>query len=295
MKIDHLQKKIENKSVLKDISFELGVGEIIGLIGRNGEGKTTLFRTIANHYIKDGGDIYIDNQNIEEHLVKKEKIFYLDTQYTFFNNMKPIKIGEYYHLFYSEFDFERYQALIETYRLPAQTPFKRYSKGMQGLLRIILAICSNCPYILLDEPFDGLDIIVKKQVIRLVLDEISDQTRSVIISSHNLQELDYLIDRALILKNGEIIQDYKLDDARETIKKIQMLFSDHSLPELIKNNSTIIQIRGKVVVGIFENLTEELLAQINELNPLLFEELPISLEDLFTVNLTHEFDYDLKG
>lgn len=284
---------IDEKQVLKDISFELNKGEILGVIGRNGVGKTTLFRTIMNHYIPSKGIVEIDRCNIFEERNNYQNIFYLDEQSNPINNLSPIKVSRYYQELYPDFDLDKFNKLLEKHHLPKKKSYRQFSKGMQGLFRIILGICSNADYLILDEPFDGLDVLVKKQVIRLLLNEVSLSNRGLLISSHNLIELENLLDKALILKDGEIVNEYRLEDARVSMKKVQMVFSNKKLPQLITDHATIISVRGRVVVGLFNEITPELDAQINELNPILFEELPITLEDLFTSNLTEESDYQL--
>ena len=164
---------------------------------------------------------------------------------------------------------------------------------MQGLFNIILGICSNAEFLILDEPFDGLDIIVKKQVLRLLLNEVGLSNRGILVSSHNLVELETLLDRALILKDGEIVNEYNLEEVRVSMKKMQMVFSNKNIPNIIKENATILSVRGRVVIGLFKELTPELEEQIHDLQPVLFEELPITLEDLFSSNLTNESDFQL--
>jgi ABC-2 type transport system ATP-binding protein len=162
------------------------------------------------------------------------------------------------------------------------------SKGMQGLFQMILAISSNAKYLLLDEPFDGLDVIVRKKVIRLLLENLSEGRRTALIASHNLNELENIIDRALLLKGSTLSRDYRLEDLREHAKKIQMVFKTKKVPEIIKQNSKALDFQGRVVTALFENFTVELESQIKDLEPLVFEELPLTLEDLFEANLSQE-------
>ncbi|MFW7432520.1 ABC transporter ATP-binding protein [Vagococcus carniphilus] len=164
---------------------------------------------------------------------------------------------------------------------------------MQGLFNIILGISSNAQVLILDEPFDGLDVIVKKQVMKLLLNEISLAQKSLLISSHNLIELETLLDRALILKNGKIVNEYHLEEVKGSMKKVQMVFKDKRIPEVIKKNAEILSVQGRVVVGLFKEITPVLKEEINRIEPVLFEEIPITLEDLFSANLTDEQDFQL--
>lgn len=153
------------------------------------------------------------------------------------------------------------------------------------MFQIILAVCSNAQYLLLDEPFDGLDIIVKKEVIGLLMSHLSENSCTALIASHNLLELENLIDRVLLLKDQSIIKDYRLEDMRETAKKLQLVFKTKKVPMVIKENSKMLDFQGRVVTVVFENFTAELETAIKEFDPLVYEELPLTLEDLFEANL----------
>lgn len=293
MKIENLTKKIAEQTILEDISIELQPGEIVGLIGRNGSGKTTMFRTIAGHYLLDGGTITIDGQDIQANIQLQKQIFFIDEKVNFLPYYNLTKLGRFYQNIYPNFDFDHFIDLIQKQQLPLNKSYRSLSKGMQGLFNMILALCSNAEYLLLDEPFDGLDVIIRKNVIRLLLEDMGASQRSVMISSHNLNELENLIDRALLLKNQRIVQDYHLEDMRANARKIQMVFSQKGVPAIVKENSKVLNIQGRVVIAVFENYSEELEAKIKAFEPVLYEELPLSLEDLFEANLSHEADYQL--
>ena len=284
--IKGLSEKIGDKDILKDINISLVLGEIVGLIGRNGVGKTTLFRSIAGQYIPDAGDILIDDQWVKEDLTLKEKLFYLDTQNNFFDSYTIDKIADFYELAYQTFDREKYNNWVIEYDLPRQTKYRQFSKGMQGLFNIVLAFSTGAPYVILDEPLDGLDVIVRKQVFQIIIDAVSEDQRGVLISSHNLEELDRLIDRAIVLKGSHIVSDYRLEDTRSEARKVQLVFKSKEIPTFVKENSRAISIQGRVVVVLFEHYSAELEAQIQAEDPALFEELPLTLEDLFRASIS---------
>ena len=296
MKIENLEKRIDQKVILKDINLTFNKGEITGLIGRNGSGKTSFFRLIAGHYELDKGSILINQKDIQRNKLLKQKIFYIDEQYNFLSSYTLNKLLVFYQNAYTGFNEEKYLALTKKHNLNPRFKYRSMSKGMQGLYKMILAICSNADYLLLDEPLDGLDIIVKKNVLRILLDDVSENSRSIIISSHNLNELESIIDRALILKNNQIQFDYHLEALRENARKIQMVFKTKKVPQLVKENSKLLHFQGRVVTAIFENYTDELKVLIQAEQPILFEELPLTLEDVFEVNLANkETNYSLQG
>uniref|UniRef100_UPI00403F7AAE ATP-binding cassette domain-containing protein n=1 Tax=Candidatus Enterococcus willemsii TaxID=1857215 RepID=UPI00403F7AAE len=288
MKLCHVTKKIDKQTILEDINFELATNEIVGLIGRNGSGKTTLFRTISGQYYTDGGEITITHDNLEINPHDRQEIFYIDEKENFLSHYSLKKINQFYRTAYPRFDQDLFLQLIQEHQLSLNLNYKRMSKGMQGLFQMILAIASNATYLLLDEPFDGLDVIVRKKVIGLLLENLSDTKRTALIASHNLNELEHIIDRALILKGNTITQDYHLEELREHAKKIQMVFKTKKVPDIIKQNSKALNFQGRVVTALFERFTPELEKEIKELDPILFEELPLTLEDLFEANLSQE-------
>lgn len=293
MRVVGLKKQLNQKTILDDISFELKLGEITGLIGRNGSGKTTLFRTITNLYIKDQGDIFINQQSIYSNPSLKENIFYLDERFHFLSNQTPKKIALYYQEFYSSFDQEKYLSLLKKYDLDLELKINQQSKGNQALFKMILAFSSQAKYYLFDEPFDGLDVIIKKKVISLLLHEVSYNHCAIVISSHNLLELEDLIDHAIILHEGQINKDFDLEHIKRVTKKFQMVFQKKEVPAIIRNNCHIIQVHGRVLIGVFEKMTDELYEEILTLDPVLFEEVPLTLEDIFSSHFTRESDYQL--
>ena len=285
MKVMKLSKMIEGKQILNDIHFELKANEIVGLIGRNGSGKTTLFRTLTGQYLPDKGEIELDGISLLTATQSKSELFYIDEAENFLAPYTLKTINQFYRTAYPNFNQDLFLTLTGSHQLPLHVNYHGLSKGMQGLFNMILAISSNARFLLLDEPFDGLDVIVRKEVIGLLLEHISDNQRTALIASHNLNELENLADRVLLLKNQTIIKDYRLEEMRESAKKIQMVFKTKKIPSLVKEHSRLLTIQGRVITAIFEDFNQDLANKIQTLQPVLFEELPLSLEDLFEANL----------
>lgn len=288
MKVQNLSKIIDQKEILRDIQFELTIGEIVGLVGRNGSGKTTLFRTMNSHYLADSGEIILQGTNLLEDPQYKNELFFIDEKENFFNPYSLKKIAALYQLSYPKFDLDFFTKLIHVYQLPLNRSYQRLSKGMQKLFLLILAMSSKATYIFLDEPFDGLDVLVKKQMIELLLDAVGNQPISILISSHQLNELEPIIDRVMLLSQHTITQDYQLEALREHARKLQLVFKGKEIPEIVKQNSKAISIQGRVIVALFENYSDELAEKIKALAPLVMEELPIQLTDVFEANLRNE-------
>ena len=288
MNIQKLKKKIDEVTILEDISFSLNPNELVGLIGKNGSGKTTLFRTISGQYILDEGEILIGDQSLANVTQLKESIFYIDEKENFLTYYSIEKINKFYRLAYPKFDQSLYLELMHDNKLTITKPYRQMSKGIQGLYKIILAISSNAEFLLLDEPFDGLDVSIRKNAIGLLLEHISNSNRTAIIASHNLNELQDVIDRALLIKDKKIQKDYPLERIREKSRKIQLVFRSKQIPPVIKQHSKLISRQGRVLVTFFENYDDDIKKRILQLDPLLFEELPLTLEDLFEMNLRQE-------
>lgn len=285
MIVKQLTKTIDHRSVLKDIEFELSESEIVGLVGRNGSGKTTLLRVLAGQYLPDTGDITIDQKSVIQHPIVKQEIFFIDEKENFLRTYSLQKIAKFYQIAYPKFNQLLFSDLVKKHEFSLKQNYRQLSKGQQALFQIILAVCSNARYLLLDEPFDGLDVIVKKEVIGLLMEHLGEHSRTALISSHNLTELENLVDRVLLLKNQSIIKDYRLEEMRENAKKLQLVFKTKKVPSVVKENSKMLDFQGRVVTVVFEHFSEELEAAIKEFDPLVYEELPLSLEDLFEANL----------
>lgn len=289
MKVNNLQKTIDGQEILEEINFSLNPQEIVGLVGRNGSGKTTLFRTLAGHYLLDGGEVTIAGMDLAKAVEQKTQLFYIDELDNFLKYYSLKKINEFYRLAYPKFDQDRYLALLKENEFHQRMSYRRLSKGMQGLYQMILAISSEANYLLLDEPFDGLDVIVRKKVIALLLDHLATHENcSIMIASHNLVELEGIIDRVLLLKGKSIVKDYSLEQMREHARKLQLVFRRKGVPAFVKEQAKLLSIQGRVVTVIFEEYTPELADQLKALEPVVMEELPLSLEDLFEANLRQE-------
>lgn len=293
MHVKQLTKKMNKKTVFSNLSFSLKRGEIVGLIGRNGTGKTTLFRTISQMYQADQGEVTLAGENSATNGHARSKVFFLDEQMKYFKKYRLQEIGEDYAAFYEHFDFEVYRNLVQEYGFKDQDLYGTCSKGRQRLIDFILAIASNADYILLDEPFDGLDLLIRKQVIQLLLEHVTNQQVGILIASHNIQELETLIERVLFLKNGKIVEDQYLNLGSTTTKKFQFVFQQSKVPALLKERGRILAVQGRVIVCLFHDVTPELMASIEAHQPVLFEELPVRLEDLYLQHFVKEKDYQL--
>lgn len=285
--VTRLDKRIDGKQILRQVGFQLQAGEIVGLVGRNGAGKTTLFQTLTHQYIADGGEVLMDDQDTVQHPELRAQMVFIDGQNLFFGHYALARLADFYQQAYPQFDAARYTSLLREYKLSANNTFGELSKGYRALVCIFLAMASGAPYVLLDEPFDGLDAIVREQIVKLVISEVAEHQTSFLIASHNLEELDGLADRVLFLKGGTITHDYKLEELRRQAVKLQLVFPVGQVPDIVQSAGKIIATQGRVLTVVFANYTPEVAAAVSAGQPVLQEELPLNLVDLFKAEYIH--------
>lgn len=204
MKIRNLTKKMDDNLVLKDVSFDLKAGEITALIGRNGVGKTTLFSTMTGIYLPDEGDVFLDEESIFKHPEVKQQLFFLEDNMNHFNTYSVQTVVKIYRQIYPTFDEAFFSELMQRFELPMKAKLMSFSKGRKALFFIILAFSINVRFLLLDEPMDGLDIIIKKQILAIIKDTVKKRGTSVVIASHRLEELEAIADRVIVLKGASV-------------------------------------------------------------------------------------------
>lgn len=292
MKIRNLTKKMDDNLVLKDVSFDLKAGEITALIGRNGVGKTTLFSTMTGIYLPDEGDVFLDEESIFKHPEVKQKLFFLEDNMNHFNTYSVQTVVKIYRQIYPTFDEAFFSELMQRFELPMKAKLMSFSKGRKALFFIILAFSINVRFLLLDEPMDGLDIIIKKQILAIIKDTVKKRGTSVVIASHRLEELEAIADRVIVLKGASVEFDYYLEDMRTDAVKIQVAFKTKKIPDFVKNNAQLLYRNGRIYTLLVTKNASSFLAELRLEEPVLLEEMSISIEDIFTVHLANDkIDY----
>lgn len=292
MKIRNLTKKMDDNLVLKDVSFDLKAGEITALIGRNGVGKTTLFSTMTGIYLPDEGDVFLDEESIFKHPEVKQQLFFLEDNMNHFNTYSVQTVVKIYRQIYPTFDEAFFSELMQRFELPMKAKLISFSKGRKALFFIILAFSINVRFLLLDEPMDGLDIIIKKQILAIIKDTVKKRGTSVVIASHRLDELEAIADRVIVLKGASVEFDYYLEDMRTDAVKIQVAFKTKKIPDFVKNNAQLLYRNGRIYTLLVTKNASSFLAELRLEEPVLLEEMSISIEDIFTVHLANDkIDY----
>ncbi|MBU9714785.1 ABC transporter ATP-binding protein [Evansella tamaricis] len=287
MKIKHISKRVHQNQILSDIDFEVKTGSIVGIVGRNGAGKTTLLRTMVGILNPTKGDVLIKNESIFSNPKLKENIIFVPDSSEALKNYSTKEMLNLYKGIYSRFDEEYFHELMDRFSLPEVKKIGNLSKGMKALFSLVVAFSTRAKYILLDEPTDGLDVIVKKRILKILVEEVAINDVSVIISSHRLDELEFMANDIVIIKDGKVEKHYELDSMKLNYLKAQVVFKEY-MPEDLKNHITVINQTGRVYTIVFEKKRDELRSLIETFQPILYEELPISLEDIFIATLGGE-------
>lgn len=281
LKIHQLSKKLDDTEILKNITFDIEKGTITGLIGRNGAGKTTLLRTIAGILSPDEGAIFIDNKDILIEANIRRQIAYMSDTTNFIKQFNVKELITIYENAYPNFEREKFLDALNKYKLPHGS-LRKYSKGMKTLLYLLLTFSTGANYVILDEPTNGLDPVVKRAVLQLIIEYASTNSVGVLISSHHLVELEKIIDQYLFLKEGTIDTVSTMEESTNKHFKCQVAF-ENGLPTDIEELAyvSVFSKTGKVAILIVSGQKEEFLKTLEKRKPLLLEELPLTLEDLF--------------
>ena len=294
IEVQGLTKTFQSFRALDNASLHVPDGAIYGLVGPNGAGKSTLIRHLTGIYWQDSGTVLIDGAPVYENPAVKCRIAAIPDDWYYFLQATPQDMMRFYRGLYSQFNVERYEALKEVFSINEKTPIRRLSKGMQKQVAFWLAMSTMPDYLILDEPVDGLDPVMRRQVWSLIMNDVSARGTTVLISSHNLRELEDVCDHVGIMNQGQLLLERSLNELQENTLKIQVVFADYQeqkLPENLQilHHSAI----GRVNTYIIRGDSQRVQAQIAALNPLLMDAVPLTLEEVFIYELGGA-DYAVK-
>lgn len=276
------------------VSAEIREGSVFGLIGSNGAGKSTFLRMLAGIMSPDTGRITIDDQNIFENVPMKARLFYISDEQYFFSNCTPDEMRNYYKRFYPSFDDTRYHHLLQGFGLDGKRKIRTFSKGMKKQVSVICGVCAGVDYLLCDETFDGLDPVVRQAVKGLFAADVAERGLTPIIASHNLRELEDICDHVGLLHRGGVLFSRDLDDMKLGIHKLQCVFNGPFDPDTLKGIEVLqTEQRGSLYTITVRGNKEELQARMVAQQPVFFEMLPLTLEEIF-ISETEVAGYDIK-
>ena len=278
-----VSKSFDGFLALNDLDMTVPKGSIYGLVGPNGAGKSTILRHLCGVYRPDGGVITIEGQPVYENPTIKERMVVIPDDVYYYGSASVREMMKFYRGMYPTFSMERFDKLAEAFpEVDPKRPIRRMSKGMQKQAAFWLAM-SCCPdYLLLDEPVDGLDPVMRRQVWSLLMGDVAERGTTVLVSSHNLRELEDVCDHVGILSHGQVVIERSLSQLQGTTVKLQVAFPDGVQPGLPQGMEVLHQSQlGRVYTYIVRGRAEEVQQQVEAIHPLFVEALPLSLEEIF--------------
>ncbi|WP_017187332.1 ABC transporter ATP-binding protein [Alkalibacillus haloalkaliphilus] len=284
IEVKNVTKTIHKTEVLNDVQFNVRPGTITGVVGRNGAGKTTLLRMISGIIKPDQGDISVEGENVFQQPRVKQDIVFVPDSTDALKTYTVKEIVKFYKVVYPNFDEEYYYSLLDQFKFNKSGKIKKLSKGQKALFSLILAFSTNAKFILLDEPTDGLDVIIKKEILQFIAEQVAHKDVSIIISSHRLDELEKMADHIVVLKDGSVDSEVEMETLKEQYKKVQVAYQGEFPQDIIQNLEVLSQ-NGRVGIVLLESDDEDGEAILQNYAPILYEELPLSLEDIFVAKL----------
>ena len=278
-----VSKSFDGFLALNDLDMTVPKGSIYGLVGPNGAGKSTILRHLCGVYRPDSGVITIEGQPVYEHPAIKERMVVIPDEVYYYGSASVREMMKFYRGMYPTFSMERFEQLTEAFpEVDPKRPIRRMSKGMQKQAAFWLAM-SCCPdYLLLDEPVDGLDPVMRRQVWSLLMGDVAERGTTVLVSSHNLRELEDVCDHVGILSHGQVVIERSLSQLQGTTVKLQVAFPDGVQPGLPQGMEVLHQSQlGRVYTYIVRGRADEVQQQVEAIHPLFVEALPLSLEEIF--------------
>ena len=292
IEIKNLVKNFDGFTALDDLSLTVPTGAVYGLVGPNGSGKSTLIRHIMGIYRQDSGEVLIDGRPVYENPALKSRIAYIPDDVFYFLQSSVRDMMRFYRGIYPNFDMERYEKLKEVFMMSETMPIRRMSKGMQKQAAFWLALCTRPEIMVLDEPVDGLDPVMRRQIWSLLMADAAERGITVLVSSHNLRELEDVCDHVGILSHGHLLLERSLSELQANITKIQLVLPDNGvLPEALDIVHETVS--GRLRTVIVRGAPEQVLAQLQECQPLFIEAVPLNLEEIFIYELGGA-DYAVK-
>ena len=284
IEIRGLVKSYGSFRALDGLDATVPKGAVYGLVGPNGAGKSTLIRHLAGIYRQDAGELLIDSEPVYENPAVKGRIAYIPDEVFYFGQAGVGDMMRFYRDMYRSFDKQRFDALGELFHIDPKLPIRRLSKGMQKQAAFWLALSIRPEILILDEPVDGLDPVMRRQVWRELLHDVSESGTTVLVSSHNLRELEDVCDRVGIMNKGRMLLEKSLSELQDELVKVQLAFADGGeLPEGLEilHSSSMGRLRQLILRGD----AEEIRSRLEAAKPLFVDTVPLTLEEIFIYEL----------
>ena len=289
IEVQALSKRFGGTAALDGACVTVPEGAVYGLVGPNGAGKSTLIRHITGVYRGDKGQVLVDGAPIYENPEKKALVAAIPDEWFYFPSATVRDMMRFYRGFYPAFDRDRYERFKEVFAIPEKAVIRRLSKGMQKQVAFWITMSCRPKYLVLDEPVDGLDPVMRRQVWSLMMSDVAEYGTTVLVSSHNLRELEDVCDHVGIMSRGKVLLERSLSDLQENIVKLQVVWPTEQVPVLppelpVLHASHV----GRVYTYIVRGSAGEVSRRLGESGPMMLEALPLSLEEIFIYELGGE-------
>lgn len=286
-------KCFDDHRVLDGLSIHVNKGSVYGLVGPNGSGKTTLIKHIVGIYRPDDGELLVDSSDVFENETVKGRMAYVSDDPFFFRSASVDDMAAYYKGIYPNFDTGRYERIMECFSsIHRKMLFRKMSKGMVKQASMILALATKPEILVLDEPMDGLDPVVRKQVWSLVIDIVAEDNMTVFVSSHNLRELEDVCDCVGIMDKGRVVLEKNLDDLEGDVHKVQVAYDDGTEVPSLEGVAEVLSVTesGKLRTLVVQGDIDLIEEKLKSVKPLLLDVIPLTLEEIFIYKLGGEGD-----
>ncbi|WP_347861643.1 ABC transporter ATP-binding protein [Salimicrobium sp. PL1-032A] len=277
----NIRKRFRSETIIEDVSLSVRKGSVYGLLGSNGAGKTTLLRMLSGILKADEGSVRIDGGTVFENNQVKERIIFLQDDLYFFSQYTPKQMAAFYKETYPSWDESRYQGLKYILGLDENKKINKLSKGMKRQVAFWLSLSAKPDVMILDEPFDGLDAVVRKTIKSMMLQDVAEREMTVVISSHNLKEVEDICDYIGILHKGKILLERDIDDLKEEFHKVQVAFRRGIEPVTDALSLVHKERRGSVYIYILRGDKEQIEDHFLSQEPVVFDQLTLTLEEIF--------------
>ncbi len=282
----HVVKTFDGFRALDGLTMTVPTGAVYGLVGPNAAGKSTIIRHLAGIYRQDSGEVLLDGQPVYEDPAVKRRMTVIGDDWYYFPQANIREMAHFFAGLYPAFSWERYEKLKQVFPLDEKMMLRRMSKGMQKQAAFWLTVCCMPEYLILDEPVDGLDPVMRRQVWSLLLGDVAERGTTVLVSSHNLRELEDVCDHVGILDHGRVLLERSLSDLQDNTVKLQVAYPGVTEPVLpaemqILHRSHV----GRVYTYIVRGSREDILRRMQITEPVLLESIPLTLEEIFIYEL----------
>ena len=289
IKLENVTKTFGTFKALDELSMSVPKGAVYGLVGPNGAGKSTAIRLITGVYRPDSGGITMEGVGVYENPGLKSRIGYIPDDIFYFPSASLEDMRRYYRGIYPNFDDDLFNRLYEVFQLPKKGQIRRFSKGMQKQAAFHLTVCTRPDVLVLDEPVDGLDPVMRRQVWSLLLSEVSQRETTVLISSHNLRELEDICDHVGIMDHGKMLLERSLADMQGNTVKLQLVGDVPEGLEILHESES-----GRLKTLVIRGTAQQVEERIKATAPVYYDVLPLSLEEIFIYELGG-VNYEVKN